>query len=194
MLKKDFLFPGTFSRSLKNSADSYLCFRLTLLHSVSCFFFLYRSPSLSLCTIFDSISSKIDKVLLINSSPNIFVFGDFNIHHKDWVTYSGRTDQPGELCYNFSISNDLTQMVNFPTRIPHCDSLSHALLDLSLSSDASICSTMALSPVGNSDHVVFSISINFPSNSQRDATFHCIACNYSRGDWDGLCDNLRDVP
>ena len=85
-------------------------------------------------------------------------------------------------------------MVNFPTRIPHCDSLSHALLDLSLSSDASICSTMALSPVGNSDHVVFSISINFPSNSQRDATFHCIACNYSRGDWDGLCDNLRDVP
>ena len=85
-------------------------------------------------------------------------------------------------------------MVNFPTRIPHCDSLSHALLDLSLSSDASICSTMALSPLGNSDHVVFSISINFPSNSQRDATFHCIAYNYSRGDWDGLCDNLRDVP
>ena len=82
-------------------------------------------------------------------------------------------------------------MVNFPTRIPHCDSLSHALLDLSLSSDASICSTMALSPLGNSDHVVFSISINFPSNSQRDATFHCIAYNYSRGDWDGLCDNLE---
>ena len=71
---------------------------------------------MSLCTIFDSISSKIDKVLLINSSPNIFVFGDFNIHHKDWVTYSGRTDQPGELCYNFSISNDLTQTVNFTTQ------------------------------------------------------------------------------
>ena len=27
--------------SLENSADSYLCFRLTLLHSVSYFFFLY---------------------------------------------------------------------------------------------------------------------------------------------------------
>ena len=45
------------------------------------------------------------------------------------------------------ISNDLTQMVNFPTRIPDCDSLSPALLDLCLSSDASICSTMALPPL-----------------------------------------------
>ena len=49
--------------SLENSADSYLCFRLALLHSVSYFFFLYRSPSSSLCTVFDSISSNIDEVL-----------------------------------------------------------------------------------------------------------------------------------
>ena len=75
------------------------------------------------------------------TSANVFVFGDFNVHHKDWLTYSGGTDRPGELCYNFSISNDLTQMVNFPTRIPDCDSHSLALLDLFLSSDV-ICSTM----------------------------------------------------
>ena len=68
--------------------------------------------------------------------------------------------------YNFSILNDLTQMVNFPTWIPDCDSHSPALLDLFLSSDASICSTMAFSPLGNSDHVVVSVSIDFPSNSQ----------------------------
>ena len=41
--------------SLENSSDSYLCFRLALLDSVSYFFFLYRSPSSSLCTVFDSI-------------------------------------------------------------------------------------------------------------------------------------------
>ena len=45
----------------------------------------------------------------------VFVFGDFNAHHKYWLTYSGGTDKPGELCYSFSISNDLTQMVNFPS-------------------------------------------------------------------------------
>ena len=86
-------------------------------------------------------------------------------------------------CYNFSISNDLTQMVNFPTRIPDCDSHSPALLDLFLSSDTSICSTMAFPPKGNSDHVVVSVSIDFPSNSQRDAPFHCIAYDYSHADW-----------
>ena len=94
--------------SLENSADSYLCFRLALLHSVSYFFFLYRSPSSALCTVFDSISSNIDEVLSINPSANVFVYGDFNNHHKDWLTYSSGTDRPGELCYNFSVSNNLT--------------------------------------------------------------------------------------
>ena len=48
---------------LERSVDSYCCFWLALLHSVSCFFFLYQSPSLSLWTVFDSVSSKIDKGL-----------------------------------------------------------------------------------------------------------------------------------
>ena len=78
--------------SLENSADSYLCFQLALLHTVSYFFFFYRSPSLSLCMVFYSILSNIDEVLLINLSANIFVFGDFSIHHKDWLTYSSGTD------------------------------------------------------------------------------------------------------
>ena len=146
-----------------------------------------------LCTVFDSISSNIDEVLSINSSA-VFVFGDFNIHHKDWLTYSGGTDRPGELCYNFSISNYLTQIVNFPTQIPDCDFHSPALLDLFLSSDASICSTMAFPPLGNSDHVVVSVSIDFPINSKQDTPFHRKAYDYSRADWDGLHDHLRDVP
>ena len=131
---------------------------------------------------------------MINPSANVYVFGDFNVHHKDWLTYSSGTDRPGELCYNFSISNDLTQMVNFPTRIPDCDSHSPALLDLFISSDASICSTMAFLPLGNSDHIVVLVSIDFPSNSQLDAPFHHIVYDYSCADWDGLCDHLRDVP
>ena len=85
-------------------------------------------------------------------------------------------------------------MVNFPTRIPGCDSLSPALLDFFLFSDASICSTVAFPPLGNSYHVVVSVSIDFPSYSQQDAPFHCIAYDYSCADWDGLLDHLRDVP
>ena len=158
--------PFTQDLSLENSADSYLCFWLALLPSVSYLFFLHRSPSLLLCTVFYSISANKDEVLSINPSANVFIFRDFNVDHKDWLTYSGGTDRSGELCYNFPFSNDLTQMANFPTRIPDCDSHSPALLDFFLSSDASICFTMAFSPLGNSDHVDVSVSINFPSNSQ----------------------------
>ena len=68
--------PFALDLSLENSVDSYLCFRLALLHSVSYFFFLYWWPSSLLCTVFDSISSNIDYVLLINPSANVFIFGD----------------------------------------------------------------------------------------------------------------------
>ena len=53
---------------------------------------------------------------------------------------------------------------------------------------------MAFSPLGNSDHVVVSVSIDFPSNSQQGDPFHCIAYDYSLADWDSLCVHLRDVP
>ena len=149
---------------------------------------------LCLCLVFDSISSNIDEVLSINPSANVFVLGNFNVHHKDWLTYSLRTERSGELCLNFSISNDLTQMVNFPTWIPDCDSQSPAFLDLFISSDASICSKMVFHPVGNSDHVVISVSIDFPSYSEQDALFHGMAYHFSCADWDGLCDHLRNVP
>ena len=127
----------------------------------------------------------------------MFVFGGFNIHHKDWLTYSGETDRPGELSYNFSISNDLTQMtltfllgsltviltvllfrVYFFLLM-----LAFLLQWLSLHWEILI---MLLSQV--------SISLDFPLNSNWDAPFHCIAYDYSCADWDGLCDHLTDVP
>ena len=89
----------------------------------------------------------------------MFVFGDFNTHYNRWHTYSARTDGPGELYYNFSISYVLTKMVNFPTRIPDCESHSPACLDLFISSDAGIY--LQGSPLGNPEHVVsVSISVN----------------------------------
>ena len=170
--------------------DSCLCFRLALLHSVSYFYFLHQSPSSSLCTVFPAISSNIDEVLSINPSVDVFVSGDFNIHHKDWLSYSDGIDRPGELCYNFSISKNLTQMVDFPTQIPDYDSHNPALLDLFISSDTSL---RTFPPLGNSNHVAVSISTDFPSNSKWECPFNCIAYDYSQTDWDGLPDHLRDV-
>ena len=85
-------------------------------------------------------------------------------------------------------------MVNFLTWIPDCDSRSLSLLDLFLSSDSSICFAMGFPPLGNSDHIVISVFIDFLSNSQQDALFYRIAYDCSCADWEGLCDHLRDVP
>ena len=85
-------------------------------------------------------------------------------------------------------------MDNFLHWIPDCDSQSPALLDFFLSSDASICSPTAFPPLGNSNHVVASVSIDFPINSKQHAPFHCIAYDYSCAGWDCLRDHLRDVP
>ena len=68
----------------------------------SVFFFLYPSPSCIVFsyTVFNAISSVLVEVLLINPFANVFFFGGFSIHHKDWLTYSCEADRPGELSYS----------------------------------------------------------------------------------------------
>ena len=168
MLKKDFLLHRTYIWK----TQQVLTYVFIWLYSTQCLtFFPSINHLLHLCTQF-LILFHLTQIRFPQSTHLLaFVFGDFNIHHKNWLVYSGTTDPPGELCHNFSISNDLTQMVKFPTWIPNCDSHSLALLDLFISSDASICSTMAFPPLGNSDHVVASVSIDFRSNCQRDPCF-----------------------
>ena len=92
------------------------------------FFFLYQLP-----LTFDVTSSSRDKVVPINLSANTFIF------HKDSLTYFGGNDRTGELCFDLSISNDLTQIVNVPTPLPDCDSQTCSFGFFS--SDHSICST-----------------------------------------------------
>ena len=64
------------------------------------FFFLLSITFFVFVTVFYIILFNIDEVLLINPSANGFVFGGFNIHHKDRLAYSGGSDGP-ELSYNF---------------------------------------------------------------------------------------------
>ena len=55
----------------------------------------------------------------------------------DRLIFSGLTERPGELCYNFSISDDFTQMVSCSSWIPDCESQCPVLLNLFLSPDTS---------------------------------------------------------
>ena len=79
-------------------------------------------------------------------------------------------------------SAQISSNLNFPSWIPDSDVHSSAHLDLFLSSHPSICSTMVFHPLGNTDNVFLSVSIDFPSKSERDTKFYCIAFDYSRAD------------
>ena len=191
MLRRDF-WTGLISRRL---CRFLFLFQLALLYSVPHFFVLYWSLSSSLCTIFDTTSFNIDEVLSINPSADLlFLPLETNAHHKDLLTCSSETDGPGKLCNNFSISNNLIQMVNFLALIPEVWFSQSCLLDLILSSDASICFTMAFPPLEDSDHVAASVSINFLPNSKEHVPFHHRVYDYSWTDWDGLHDHMRDIP
>ena len=43
----------------------------------------------------------------MTSSANLFVFGGFNVHYKDWLTYSGEIDKAAKLCYIFFLSQTI---------------------------------------------------------------------------------------
>ena len=52
---------------------------------------------------------------------------------------------------------------------------------------------MAFPLLGNSDRVIVSVFIDFPSNSKQDTLFHRIAHDHSGAHWDSFCDHLKDV-
>ena len=105
----------------------------------------------------------------------MFVFGDFNIHHKDWLTYSGGTGGPGKLYYNFSLLNDLTLMLNFPTRIAQCNRV-HSFGFIYF------CSKMAFPALESSDQVGVLVFTDIPSNSKWDVLCLRTAYDYSWAD------------
>ena len=68
---------------LEDLTESFMCFKLSLLKSTTFLFFLYRSPSSQNCSVIQSVSNNIDQALSSHNSANVFVFGDFNVHHEE---------------------------------------------------------------------------------------------------------------
>ena len=178
--------------SLESSADSYLHFWLALLNSVSYFFFLYQSPLL-LCTVFNSVSSNINEVFSINPSTNGFVFGDFNIHHKDWLTYYGGTIDLVNSVIIFLFRMILLRLLTFLLR-----SLTVTLTVLLFWTYFFLLMLIFVLQWLSVHWKFWSfccLSFHWLFNKLKiGSPFHHIAYNYSRADWDGLHDHLRYVP
>ena len=91
------------------------------------------------------------------------------------------------------MAQDLTQTVDFPTRIPDRDDHQPYLPDLFLCSNPDSCTVASHPPLGISDLVV-SFDVQFVVKSTNEHPYHRTVYSYSRADWDGLRDHLRGVP
>ena len=94
--EKEFLLHGTFSRKLCGFLHVFYW-----LYFNQCLTSFSSIDDLRLSARFLILFYLTDEVLSINPIANVFVFRDFSVHHKDWLTYSGGTDRTGEVCYNF---------------------------------------------------------------------------------------------
>ena len=164
------------------------CHRVTQRHSWSYFLLLYWSTSSYQCSLFDSVSSNFDKALSMYSTVKILIFGGINVHHRNWLTYSGRTGRPGELCYNFWLCYN--SVINLECWLPHLHTwlwyTQSSVSDLFVTSGSELCSAKVSHPMGNSNHLVVSPSIGILLTLLRDAMFHYADSNYSWADWDGF--------
>ena len=167
---------------LEDSKESFMCFRLSLLRSTSYLYFLYRSPSSQDCSVIQSISESIDKALSIRQSANIFVFGDFNIHHENWLKFSNNTSASGTKAYNFALSQSLSQHVDFPTPTPDRSDQSPSLLDLFFTSNPDICKVSFDAPLGGSNHVVVSAKVSLICQAAHESPIHRTLFSYEQGD------------
>ena len=99
----------------------------------------------------------------INPSPALIIFGNSDVYYKGWklsfhlVKLTNLVNAAIILLSKTTLLRWLTFLLGSLTVT--LDNL--ALLDFFLSSDPSICSNVAFPPLKNSDHIVFSVSMNF---------------------------------
>ena len=155
-------------------------------------FFLYRSPSTD-SVVLDVVSDKIDSLLAKYPSAQVAVFGDFNVHNKEWLTFSRTTDSNGQAAEAFATSQNLVQIVSSPTRVPDRANDAGHLLDLFLTSDPDAYQHIVSSPLGSSDHCVVTVTRK-DSPSIVSAPYHRTVYQYSKADWCGLRTFLSQIP
>ena len=149
-------------------------------------FFLYQSQSSCLCPLFEAVSSN-----RLSTLSQLFHQCFFGSHCNCQLIFWQLIDQMNSV---FFLSEAfLLRWLTFLI-LELCDCRSPPLLGLFFSSDPSICFIVAFASFGNSDHVVVSVSSDFPSNSKKNAPVNLTAFDYPSADWDGLWNYLRNVP
>lgn len=95
--------------------------------------------------------------------------------------------------YNFALSESLTCLIDFPTRILDYDDQSSSHLDLFLASNPDVCKICHDSPLGGSDPVVVLFDISLNCSAAKKSPIPCAIFIHDLGDWDNCHDFLHVV-
>ena len=109
---------------------------------------------------FQHLTSRHEALLISHPNAEILYLGDFNVHHVEWL-HSPNTDVGGREAFNFSISHDLEQIIQHPTRIPDRHGDTPNILDLFFTSNPPNYSYSIQPPIGSSDHNLVAVSCSF---------------------------------
>ena len=142
---------------------------------------LYRPPN-SDASIYTSLSENLDQLLSFHLNSLFLICGDFKCHHTSWLVVGTSLTCHGTSAKAFCDSLELTQSVNFPTRISTNGTLSILDLILANSPENICCSSSA--PIGSSDHVLVKVDISravIREPPHRHRVWH-----FTQADWQGL--------
>src|SRR6201990_3728003 len=119
---------------------------------------IYLLILLTIKKFFDYLNSKIEHILSSSPFSEIIILGDFNVHHRQWLS-SISHDPAGELAFNFSIQNNLEQLVHLSTRILDRLGDEPNIIDLFLTSNPSPYTFKLFPPLGSSDHLLLKVNV-----------------------------------
>jgi hypothetical protein len=151
----------------------------------------YRPPNQSaeeLAEFFGCLQDSLDLIFSTSQFSAVFILGDFNAHYNFKETLTSNTDV-GVILYNFLECNNLSQLIEEPTRISlHGETI----LDLIVTdSPGFFISSGTLSPPANCDHnIVFA---NLHVLTRKTKAYKRSVRNYNNVDVAGLNTALNVV-
>ena len=148
---------------------------------------LYRPPKgpLSSSDFVHCLQSSLDSLPKSSTTP-ICLVGDFNAKHSTW--WDGQvTDEPGDLLFQFSMTNGFAQVVGEATRIPATSA--PAQLDLMFINHVSLVESCTVLPQ-LSDHCPTLLHLRLASRYERPYKYSRF--DFQRADLLGLNEYLRD--
>ena len=146
---------------------------------------VYVPPSSDIST-FESLLSYLSS--LFSPSNTVLVMGDFNCPDIDWPTLSGVSPISTLLC-DFVFDYNISQVVESPTHVKG------NVLDLVLTNSAQLIHSLTVftDKFQYSDHFLIKFSLHRMAPKSTSFNHRCLpVLNYSRADYEGMCNYLLD--